>query len=221
VNDSTIQQVEQIQKNAKKYVIRGDQNKRDLAPVGKVEREFIIPLEGFGKGAAKPTAVIVNSCAGYGFSLNDLGYFSFEVPSDWKEDTAIEIGIHWYINEAYATGSGEVQWAIIWLACPEDGTEDPTAVGTTTLSGDINIPATANRLTEDDIHIPGTGLAHHDLVLFQVKRVALVGGSNPTAEPVIVSLEVEYTAATLKGLKDLTAFTATMAQDLKKQKIMK
>ena len=210
-------QLEQIPKNAQKYIVRGDQNKRDIAPVGKVEHEFIIPLEGFGKGAAKPTAVNAGVCAGYGFSINDLGYFSFEVPRDWKEGTDIEIGIHWYIDE---TGAVQVQWAIIWLACAEDGTEDPTAAGATIESGDVTVPGTANLLVETDIHLPGASLSHHDVVLFQVKRIAAVG-TDPTAEPVIVSLEAEYTQATPKGLEDLTAFTTTLVQDLKKQKITK
>ena len=158
----------------------------------RVEKEFVIPLDGFGKGAAKPAEVIVNSCLGYEFSINDLGYFSFEVPADWDSTEDIEISIHWYIDEAYALQSAEVQWAIIWVACSELGGEDPTAAGTTTLSGDVNIPATANTLIETNINIPAASLAQHDVLFLQIKRVALVGGTDPTAEPTICSLECEY-----------------------------
>ena len=220
-NDSTLKQLEQIPAKRQKYVVKSDQIKRDLGIITKVKREFIIPLEGFGKGAAKPTETNAGVSSGYAFSINDLGYFSFEVPTDWAHGTDIEIGIHWYINEAYATGSGEVQWAVIWLACSEDATEDPTAAGANALSGDINIPATANRLVETEIDIPGASLAHHDIILFQVKRVALVGGSDPTADPVIISLEADYKVQIPKALKDLTAVTATLIQDSQKQKILK
>lgn len=157
-------------------------------------KEFIIPLSGFGTGASKPNETILGNYLGYAFSINDLGYFTCEIRPDWDGISDWEIWIHWYINEAYATNTGEVRWAVIFTATKEDGTE-VVDVGSTTINGaDVNIPATAKRLVETGIFIPAANIQAHDSLGFQVKRIALVGGSNPAAEPVIVSIEIEYTA---------------------------
>ena len=179
-------------------VITGDLTVTDgdvlLTGTARVEKEFIIPLDGFGKGAAKPTEAVLGNYVGFAFSLNDLGYFEFEIPSDWDSTEDIEIVAHWYCNETYAANSGEVRWAVIWTATKEDGTEAVDATTTTTPSEDVNIPATAKALTETKIAIPAASLAQHDVIGFQFKRVALDDGTDPTAEPVIISMECEYIA---------------------------
>jgi len=156
------------------------------------EVEFKIPIDGFGKGAAKPSETVLGDWVGYAFSINDLGYFSFEVPLDWDEVSDIDVALHWYIDEAYATRSGEVRFAAIATIRKEDGTEVVDS-GTYSYNGsDMNIPATAKALAEYEISIPAADIALHDVIGFQIKRIALVGGTNPTAEPVIVGMEAEY-----------------------------
>ena len=104
--------------------------------------------------------------------------------------------IRYYINEAYATANGETQWEVAWSACPSDASEAvdaPTHTGTID-SGDINIPATAKFLKEETLGtIAAASLATGDELGMTLKRVALDGGSNPTAEPVITCIGVVYT----------------------------
>jgi len=134
---------------------------------------------------------------GWQFGINDDIVFDFEVPHDWDSSTDINIVIYWAINEAYVTNSGEVQWQVAWSAIPPDETESiaaPTHTGTIDY-GDQNIPATAYYLTKTgDGTIVAASLAAGDLVGLTVTRVALDGGNNPTAEPIIFHVEVHYTA---------------------------
>ena len=120
---------------------------------------------------------------------------NFEIPYDCDTSADIKIEIYWYIDEAYATNSGEVQWRAQWSACPADETEAidaPTHTGTIDF-GDQDIPATAKFLTEVSGIIAAASIADADFVSMTIDRVALDGGSNPTADPVIVQIEVEYT----------------------------
>lgn len=120
---------------------------------------------------------------------------NFEIPYDCDVSEDIKIEIYWYIDEAYAANSGEVQWRMQWSACPANGTEDisaPTHTGTIDF-GDQDIPATAKFLTEKSGLIPAASISDGDFVSATVDRVALDGGNNPTADPVIVQIEFEYT----------------------------
>lgn len=170
-----------------------------LAGTARVEKENSIGLDGIGKGASAPTVTRLGDYYGYAFTIGDDGYASFEVPDEWDSTTAIDIAIHWYINEAYATNSGEVKWQVIYACTPENGAEAvdaPTHTGTLT-TGDVNIPATAKYLVESIVTIPAASIAAHDVIGLLVSRVALTAGNNPTAEPVIVSMEYEFYASKL------------------------
>jgi hypothetical protein len=158
-------------------------------------REFILPISGFGTGAAKPAETILGNYLGYAFTVNDLGYFTFEVPIDWNGTSDIEIFIHWYCNEAYALQSAKVQWRLSYTATKEDGTEAVDAGSTDVDSGDISIPTLAKQLIETGLVIPAAALALHDSLGIQIKRIA-ASGTSPTAKPVIVSVEVEYISGT-------------------------
>lgn len=176
------------------YIAFAGDGEVSLHGTARVTREFIIPLTGFNHSGTKPTETILGNYIGYAFGINDLAYASFETPSDWDASADINILIHWYINEAYAANSGEVKWAVIYTATKEDGSEAVDGATATVDSGDVNIPATAKYLVETSVSIPHAALEQHDMIGFQVKRVALTGGNNPTAEPVIVALECEYVA---------------------------
>jgi len=163
-----------------------------LSGSGRVEQGFLIPLDALGRGATAPTLVRLGNFAGYEFDIGDDGYFNFEVPYSWDSTTPIYVKIHWYINEAYATASGEIKWQIDYTACAEgvDTADGATAALDT---GDINIPTTAKTLTENDITIPANVLAIDDVVGIKIVRAALTAGTNPTAKPTIIGLEVGYT----------------------------
>jgi hypothetical protein len=161
-----------------------------------MERELLIPLDGLARGAAAPDAAILGNYFGYAYKLNDDGFFSFEAPADWDGASDFLVSLHWTINEAYALQSAEVRWQIQWSATPEDGGEalDAPTHGGTLNSGDVNIPATAKHLVETQIAIPHASLALHDVVGVQLKRVALGDGTDPTAKPTVIAVEIEYTA---------------------------
>jgi hypothetical protein len=166
---------------------------------GSSSTEIRIPIDGFGKGAAKPTETVLGNWFGYAFSINDLGYFSFEVPEDWDGTSDIDLALHYYIDEAYSTHSGSVRFAAIRTIITEDGTETVDGSTATINGDDKTIPITAKALDEYEIEIPAATLALHDVIGFQLKRVALSAGANPTAEPVIVGMEGEYKRAALVG----------------------
>ena len=165
-----------------------------LVGTARVEKENLIPLSGNAVGGNKPTETIDTNSLGYAYGIGDIGYFGLEMPDNWDSSSDFEILIHWYSTEAYATNSGEVRWAIKWSAVKENGTETITVNNTTTNGVDVNVPATAKTLVETSIAIPAASLEAHDVILFQVTRVALVGGNDPSAAkaPVIISLEAEY-----------------------------
>ena len=79
---------------------------------------------------------------------------------------------------------------------PVDG-----ATNTGTLdSGDVPIQAVAKSLQEIELGtIPAGSLAAHDVIFILLKRIALVGGTNPANPPVVVGAEYEWKANKLGG----------------------
>lgn len=165
-----------------------------MVGTARVNKILNLGIDGLAQGGSAPAITRLGNWYGYAFTINDDGFIRpFELPYDWDSSTAITVKIHWYINEAYATRSGEVRWQITYNACAESGeVVDSTTHNGTLDFGDVNIPATAKTLVEATQTIAASQLAADDVIAMQVKRIALVGGSDPSAEPVIVGLEVEY-----------------------------
>ncbi|MHC4501810.1 MAG: hypothetical protein ACYTFI_00775 [Planctomycetota bacterium] len=150
------------------------------------------------RGATAPTAVPVGDYTTWEYDIGDDSILdAFEVPHDWASGTDLSIEVHWQINEAYATANGEVQWRVEWSATPDDASESiaaPTHSGTID-SGDVNIPATARHLTKTTIGtIAGASIAAGDEIGLTLSRIALVGGTDPTADPGAIHVHVAYTA---------------------------
>ena len=167
-----------------------------FAGTGRVKREFTIQAVNLDKGSLGPDAVILGNTLGYSYDVGDDSVLSFEIPYDCDTSADIKIEIYWYINEAYATGSGEVQWLIDWSACPATSAEAidaPTHTGSIDFN-DQDIPATAKYLTEKSGTIAAASIADGDFVSMTLYRVAADDGNAPTADPVIVQVEVEYTS---------------------------
>ena len=161
----------------------------------RVTNEFTIQAVNLLPGNQGPDATILGNSLGYSYDIGDDSVMGFEIPYDCDTSEDIKVEIYWYINEAYAANSGEVQWRIRWSACPADSTEAidaPTHTGTIDF-GDQNIPATAKYLTEKSGVIAASSISNEDYVSMTLDRVALDGGTNPTADPVIVQIEIEYT----------------------------
>jgi len=167
----------------------------NLHGTARVYKKVIIPVQELSDGGTAPDAAILGNTLGYSYDLNDDSVFTTELPRDWAAGTDIAIMVDWYINEAYATGSGEVRWQAAWSCIPHDNTEavDAPTHSATDNSGDINIPATAKYLTETTVEtIPAASVSAADEIGITLKRVALGGGSDPTADPVVVNVYLKY-----------------------------
>lgn len=149
-----------------------------------------------GKGTTAPTQVITGYYTAWEFTTGDDATMSLELPHDLDTTKDIELHFSWYIDEAYATNSGEVQWQVDWALTPSDSTEaidSPTHSGTLT-TGDINIPATAKYLTQtNSLTINASNISTDDILGIKLSRIAIDDGSNPTADPAVTGFHVEYT----------------------------
>lgn len=177
------------------YTALASDGLQTMVGTARVKKEFTIDAINLDKGNQGPDAVILGNSIGYSYDIGDDSVMNFEIPYDCDTSEDIKIEIYWYINEAYAANSGEVQWRAQWSACPANATEaidGPTHTGTIDF-GDQNIPTTAKFLTEVSGTIAAASIVDADFVSMTIDRVALDGGTDPTADPVIVQIEVEYT----------------------------
>jgi hypothetical protein len=159
----------------------------------RVKKSFILALDGLAySNATPPSATLVNSFAGYAFTIGDGGNITFRVPPDCDTNEDIVIKYSWYINEAYGLQSGEIQWGLDYS--PVKVGETVEAGYTRVSSGDINIPATAYCLAETSLTIPHAALEAGDVVGLLIVRLPIDAGTNPTAKPTIIMIDVVYTA---------------------------
>ena len=164
-----------------------------LTGTARVNKEFNVPLTDFNPGASGPTKALHDIFPTFEFNIGDDMHTSFEMPDDWATGTDLTVEVYWAIDEAYATNSGEVRWNADWRAVAVGELISGGSSGTMDF-GDINIHATANTIVKTESTISGASLTADDLVAFNGSRVALVAGNNPTAEPYIVAVRVEYIA---------------------------
>jgi len=166
----------------------------------RTKKEVEIEATSLAPGSTGPDATILGNYLGYSYDIGNDSVADFELPYDWASGTDLEVKIYWYCNEDYATDSGEVQWRVQWSAMPKDASEtvdSPTHTGTIDF-GDQNIPANAKTLTTTSAGtIAAASLSSGDFIGLTIDRVALDGGNNPTADPVIVRIEIEYTSDVL------------------------
>ena len=163
---------------------------------GRVYRYDEVPISPWHyAGATKPTYTAVGNYQGFAFTIGDDGLTSYLHNYYFSSGAGLVLMVLWYCNEAYATGNGEVRWQATYSCCPAgEVVTGPTHTGTLD-SGDININATANKLMNSQIGIiPNADLSYGDYIGLTISRIALVGGNNPVAEPVIVGLYMIYVA---------------------------
>jgi len=190
--DCKVQNVNLIVGDTTNYTQIATDGEITLAGTARVKKEFTVPLSDFNPGASGPTGALQGIFPSYEFGIGDDMHTSFEVPTDCDTSEDITIEIYWGINEDYATNSGEVQWSAGWRAVAVG--EELTAGGSsgTVDFGDVNIPASANTLIKTEGTIAAASLSQDDLVALNGARVALDGGSNPSAEPYVVMVNIEY-----------------------------
>jgi len=148
-----------------------------------------------GNGSTPPTQIIYNNLTGWRYTIGDDSVLTVELDHDVDTTKDVSLHIVWGINEAYATNSGEVQWQLDWTTFSSytGNAASPTASGTE-VTGDIDIPATANDVVHTtSLVIDAADIERLDIIGAKISRVALDGGNSPTAEPVILSVHLEYT----------------------------
>jgi len=154
-------------------------------------------------GSTGPSASQTGDYIGKAFTIGDSSGVVLQVPDDADLTADMEVKLRWYCAEAYATNSGEIQWACAFSAVPPDETEAVDGAGYTgdLDSGDLDLPATAKFLSTTTIgSLAGASLAAYDIVALEFSRVALDDGNNPTSgEPVAVLLTIEYAVNKLGG----------------------
>ena len=158
----------------------------------KVYKSLIFANGDLATGNTAPASLKVGTCSCWSYDINDDSKITLKTPLDMDVTEDITVKIRWGINEAYATGSGEVQWNVLTyyeavgqvLDAGDDQESDDT--------GDINIPATANTIVETDITLSASNITAGDTIGMKVSRIAIDGGSDPTADPYIISLELVY-----------------------------
>lgn len=168
----------------------------------RVKESVDLNMDDLSKGNTAPTVTILGNYIGWSYDVGDDSIFTFEIPHEWASGTNLIIYAHWYINEAY-TADKEVKWQALWSATPDDETEAvdaPTHSGTLT-STTQNIPATAKYLTStvvDSTGIPGASLSLDDEIGITFSRIA-ADNDDPTADPVVTHVHIEYTKNKLGG----------------------
>ena len=165
-----------------------------MAGTARVKKEFTIPLSDFNPGATGPTPALCGLFPAQSFGIDEDMHTSFEIPSDCDTSVDVKIEIYWAINEAYATNSGEVQWQAEYRSVAVGESVDNGGATSVVDSGDINIPATAYTLAKTELTISAASISQDDLVAINLARIDIDTGTDPTAEPCVVMVNLEYTS---------------------------
>jgi hypothetical protein len=159
-------------------------------------QEKWIPVAEMLDGSTPGLETTNGQLIGQALTIGDSHHGIVQLPPDLDASADITVKARWSINEAFATNSGEVQLNFLWSLNPFDESElatTPTDTGTVD-PGDVNIPAVADRgATMNMGTIGNASISSGDLLAFQITRVAIDSGNNPTAEPVLYGIVLEYT----------------------------
>lgn len=129
----------------------------------------------------------------YTFAINDYVEGSFELKHNYKEGTDLDVHVHVVTQGAEA--GVEVRYSFeYWIADIGEA-----SAGTTTITSDDYTLTNANGHHEyiDIGDISGAGYKIGAVVCFLFKRVALVGGSDPSSDPFVVSIGAHYEIDTM------------------------
>jgi hypothetical protein len=161
-----------------------------LNGTARVTKEVNVAIRDFAPGASGPADKIYGDYHVKEFTIGDDAIVNFELPHDWAAGTDLNVYVVWMIDEAYATGSGEVQWQITWSACPicpisatlyeaEDAVLNVvvvfSAIGGYTGTGFVDYVAARGEYIEWTVNVGDAGL--YDLQF----RYALASGDRPLA----------------------------------------
>ena len=173
-----------------------DDGEVNLDGTARVTTALAFPPGSWTDGGTAPTETRTGDYPGEAYTIDDSSLVTLRVPDNMDLAVDPTIRVYWYVNEAYAAASGEIQWKCAYSAAPSDETEAVDGAGYTgdLDAGDQNIPATAKFLTYTDIGtLTAASLAVGDMIGLEFSRVTLDDGTNPTAESVATLLEFRYT----------------------------
>lgn len=159
-----------------------------------VYNDVFLPIAVTKPGGTAPSwTAFFGNLSQYTFAINDYVEGSFELPHDYKEGTDLDIHVH--IVTQGAEAAVEVRYSFeYWIADMGEA-----SVATTTITSDDYTLTNANGHHEyvDIGNIAGAGYRIGAVVCFLFKRVALVGGSDPSNDPFVVSIGSHYEVDTL------------------------
>ena len=160
------------------------------------DQHISIQNANFGKGNTAPSQVIIGDFNGWEFTIGDDAVFTIEMNHDVDATKSIEIHFTYVVNEAYVTNGGEVQFQAEYSVIPHNGNGDtlivPKASGTLT-TGDMNISTLAYEPQHSaSMTVPVADFNVGDMIGITFSRIAITDGNNPTANPVITTLHLEY-----------------------------
>lgn len=168
---------------------------QSMTGTARVKRILRLNAGDIKDGSSSPSPVVLGDYLMYNYGINDNAYTSISIPEDLDTSGTIDIYAIWCIGEAYSTNSAEIKWRIDWsLSAIGEVASSPGNSGDND-TGDINIPSTSYTLVRTLlVSISYTDIAANDILGIKVSRIALTGGNNPTAEPGILGLDIEYTS---------------------------
>jgi len=156
--------------------------------------DIILPMSITKKGVTAPTwTAFHGNLSQYTFAIGDYVQGSFELLHGYKEGSDIEFHVHIITNGAEA--SKEVNYELeYWIADMGEASTSTTVVS----SGDYALTNADGHHEYIDIDdITGTGLKIGAVICFLFKRIAIVDGTEPTADPFVVSLGIHYEKDTI------------------------
>lgn len=159
-----------------------------------VYEDIYLPISVTKVGATAPSwSTFFGNLSQYTFAINDYVEGSFELPHGYKEGTNLDIHAHIVTNGAEAGVEARYSFEY-WIA---DMGEASTTTTTITSSDYTLTNADGHHEYIDIGNISGTGFEIGAIVCFRFQRVALVGGSNPSNDPFVVSVGCHYQKDTM------------------------
>jgi hypothetical protein len=175
--------------DAANYTLFAADGLMTMAGTARTTRNLIVLMEG-GQGAAAPTArTSEDPYLSWTFAINDDNEHTIEAPHDMDYTQSMNVYVVWYTSVSQV--DDEVNWQLEWNSRATG--ETVNAGATTDTSGDVNCPAQwviAETLVET---IPGNSIAADDVVGLDLKRIAIVDGTDPQANTIhVLNIHAEY-----------------------------
>ncbi len=223
VSENVLKNLEQILKNAKKYVIRGDQNKRHLTPKwGDHHKEIVVGAQGFHRGASSPDYVLLsNNMNVLAFDKTTVqhAHFNTIIPPDYISGTDLAIEIDWAFGTAEA--DHYMTWVVEYLLVT-DG-DDPAGAITRVYKKSVISTSNNDKQLHMDFGNTIVDAVADDVLLIRLFRdaAATYDTDDLDQDAWLLALHFHYESDKNVKVRELTDFVTTLINDLKKQKILK